>query len=83
MDFATVARHIGRQVRDKRLHRGLTQAELARIAGLTRQNIIAIEKGSLTSAMNAYAKVLGALNCDVKVIPAAMPTLDEVGELFD
>jgi hypothetical protein len=32
--------------------------------------------------MMAYARVLGALECELKVIPAAMPTLEELGELF-
>jgi hypothetical protein len=32
--------------------------------------------------MSAYARVLGALDCEFAVIPAAMPTLEELGELF-
>ncbi|WP_259640254.1 PIN domain-containing protein [Pseudomonas syringae group genomosp. 3] len=33
--------------------------------------------------MMAYARVLGALDCELSVIPAAMPTLDEIQGVFD
>lgn len=82
MDHATLTERLGQQIREKRQHRGLTQADLAAIAGLTRQKVIAIEQGSLSVAINAYARVLGALGCEVAVVPAAMPTLDEIGALF-
>jgi transcriptional regulator with XRE-family HTH domain len=64
------------------MNRGLTQANLAELAGLTRQKVIAVEKGTLSVSMSAYARVLGALDCEFAVIPAAMPTLEELGELF-
>ncbi|MCP1499537.1 DNA-binding XRE family transcriptional regulator [Pseudomonas migulae] len=64
------------------MNRGITQAQLAELAGLTRQKVIAVEKGALSVSMMAYARVLGALECELKVIPAAMPTLEELGELF-
>lgn len=31
----------------------------------------------------AYARVLGALDCEFTVVPAAMPTLDEIQGVFD
>lgn len=71
------------QIRQRRLNLGMTQADLAKLAGLTRQKVIAVEKGSLSVGMFAYANVLGALDCELKVVPAAMPTLDEVQGLFD
>lgn len=33
-------------------------------------------------SMMAYVRVLGALECEFEVIPAAMPTLEVLGELF-
>jgi len=33
--------------------------------------------------MTAYARVLGALDCELAVVPAAMPTLDEIQGVFD
>jgi transcriptional regulator with XRE-family HTH domain len=83
MDYDLLIHRLGIQIRDKRLSRGLTQADLAQIAGLTRQKVIAVEKGTLSVGMSAYARVLGALDCELAVIPAAMPTLDEVQDLFE
>jgi DNA-binding XRE family transcriptional regulator len=67
----------------KRINRGLTQVQLAKLAGLTRQKVIAVEKGTLTVGMIAFARVLAALDSELSVIPAAMPTLEELEGLFD
>lgn len=83
MDYGLLIYRLGIQIREKRLGRGLTQADLARIAGLTRQKVIAVEKGTLSVGISAYARVLGALDCELAVVPAAMPTLDEVQDLFE
>ncbi|WP_150769266.1 helix-turn-helix transcriptional regulator [Pseudomonas fluorescens] len=82
MDYSLIISRLGQQIREKRVSRGLTQAQLAELAGLPRQKIIAVEKGTLSVAMAAYARVLGALDCEFTVVPAAMPTLDELGDLF-
>ncbi|TWC33207.1 DNA-binding XRE family transcriptional regulator [Pseudomonas sp. SJZ079] len=83
MDISTLSQRLSRQIREKRLNRGLTQAALAELAGLPRQKVIAIEQGSLSVAMNAYARALVALDCELAVVPAAMPTLDEIEGLFE
>ncbi|MFL1516809.1 MULTISPECIES: helix-turn-helix transcriptional regulator [Pseudomonas] len=82
MDCYLLISRLAKQIREKRLNRGLTQASLAELAGLTRQKVIAVEKGSPSIGMLAYARVLGALDCELAVLPAAMPTLEELGELF-
>ncbi|MCH4877583.1 helix-turn-helix domain-containing protein [Pseudomonas sp. TMW22090] len=82
MDHALIIDRLSKQIREKRTSRGLTQADLADLAGLTRQKVIAVEKGTLSVSMIAYARVLGALDCEFSVIPARMPTLDELGDLF-
>lgn len=83
MDISTLSQRLSRQIREKRLNRGLTQAALAELARLPRQKVIAIEKGSLSVAMNAYARVLCALDCELTVVPATMPTLDDLEGLFE
>lgn len=82
MDHELIIDRLSKQIREKRTSRGLTQADLADLAGLTRQKVIAVEKGTLSVSMIAYARVLGALDCEFSVIPARMPTLDELGDLF-
>ena len=83
MDYQLLSQRLGVQIREKRLARGLTQAALALVAGLTRQKVIAVERGSESVGMSAYARVLGALDCELLVTPAAMPTLDDVQGLFE
>ncbi|WP_434696624.1 helix-turn-helix domain-containing protein [Pseudomonas sp. Z1-14] len=83
MDYSLVTTRLGVQIRQRRSNRGLTQANLAALAGIPRQKVIAIEKGDVSVSMAAYARVLGALDCELAVIPAAMPTLDEIEGVFD
>ncbi|WP_296269928.1 helix-turn-helix domain-containing protein [Pseudomonas sp. UBA6323] len=83
MDYALITLRLGEQLRLRRLNRGLTQAALASLADITRQKVIAIEKGDLTVGMMAYARVLAALDAELEVVPAAMPTLDEIQGVFD
>ncbi|WLH35282.1 helix-turn-helix domain-containing protein [Pseudomonas sp. FP2196] len=83
MDHSLLINRLGLQLREKRINRGLTQAQLADLAGLTRYKIIAIEKGTLSVGMIAYARVLAALDCELAVVPATMPTLEELGDLFE
>ena len=83
MDYELIATRLGEQIRQRRLNRGHTQARLADLAKVTRQQIIAIEKGDLSVGMAAYARVLGALDCEFTVVPAAYPTLDEIHGIFD
>jgi len=83
MDYSLITTRLGEQIRHRRLNRGLTQARLAALAGITRQKVIAIEQGTLSVGMTAYARVLGALDCELAVVPAAMPTLDEIQGVFD
>lgn len=42
----------------------------------------AIEKDDLSVWMIAYARVLAALDSELNVIPAAMPTLDEISMTY-
>jgi transcriptional regulator with XRE-family HTH domain len=83
MDYSLITTRLGVQIRQRRSNRGLTQASLAALAGIPRQKVIAIEKGDVSVGMAAYARVLGALDCELAVVPAAMPTLDEIEGVFD
>lgn len=83
MDYSLITTRLGERIRQRRLNRGLTQVRLAEMAAVTRQKVIAIEKGDLTVGMTAYARVLGALDCEFAVVPAVMPTLDEIQGVFD
>lgn len=83
MDHFLLISRLSTQIRETRINRGLTQAQLADIARLTRYKVIAVEKGSLSIGMIAYTRVVGALDCELVVIPAVMPTLEELEYLFE
>lgn len=83
MDTSIITQRLGRQVREMRLNRGYTQAQMAKLAGITRQKLIEIEQGSPSVSMNAYARVITALGSEVKLIPVTMPTLEELEDLFN
>jgi len=83
MDYSLIIVRLGKQIREKRINRGLTQVQLAELAGLTRHKVIAVEKGTLSVGMIAFARILAALDCELSVTPAAMPTLEELGDLFE
>ncbi|MDQ0702218.1 HTH-type transcriptional regulator/antitoxin HipB [Pseudomonas sp. W3I7] len=83
MDTSIITQRLGQQVRSMRLNRGYKQADLAKLAGVTRQKLIEIEKGSLSVSMNAYARVIAALGSEVKLVPVTLPTLEELEDLFN
>ena len=83
MDHVLLMSRLAVQLRIKRRARGLTQAQLADLARVTRYKVIAVEKGTLSVGMIAYARVLAALDCELSVVPATMPTLEELGDLFE
>lgn len=83
MDPAFIISRLAHQIRQLRINRGLTQAELGRLARITRQKVIAIEQGNSSVSMVFYAQALAALDCQLEVVPAAIPTLDEIQGIFD
>lgn len=83
MDTSVITQRLGTQLRTLRLNRGYKQADLAKLAGITRQKLIEIEKGSLSVSMNAYARVVAALGSEFKLVPVTMPTLEELEDLFN
>ncbi len=83
MDTSIITERLSDQIRAMRLNRGYTQAQLAKLAGVTRQKMIEIEQGSPSVSMNAYARVIAALGSEFKLVPVTLPTLEELEDLFD
>ncbi len=83
MDYFLFIARLGDQLREKRIGRGLTQAQLADLAGLTRYKVIAVEKGTFAGGMIAYARRMGALDCVLGCGPAALTTHERLGGLVE
>ena len=82
MDATLLLERLGTQIEEMRKSRGLTQVQLAYQSGMTRQKLAEVEKGSPTVAVNFYAKVLAALDAEIKVVSARRPTFEELREVF-
>lgn len=65
----------------ERKYRKLSQAELARKAGLTRQMIVQIEKGE-NVGLHSILRALAALNMGLRIDTATI-NYDDVGRLGD
>jgi len=66
-----------------RKNRGLTQAQLAEWARVSRRSVIDVERGREAVAIGIYARVFAALGMDLKAEVARRPTLDEVRKRFN
>ncbi|WP_368642604.1 helix-turn-helix domain-containing protein [Castellaniella ginsengisoli] len=82
MDALLLLSRLGDQIRQQRKHRGLSQAALAQRAGLTRQKLIEIEQGADSVGAGYYARAIAALGSELHVVPARMPTLEELKDIF-
>ena len=74
------AENVENRVRDFRLGQSLTQEELGRNVGLTRQSIIAIEKGRFTPSIHTVLKLARALGTSVDDLFWLVGGDDEIGE---
>jgi transcriptional regulator with XRE-family HTH domain len=83
MDTRTLLSRFGTALRTARRNRGLTQANLAVLAGLPRLKIIQVEQGDASVSIGAYAAVAAALGFEFALSPARRPTLEEVQGLLD
>lgn len=73
---------LGARLREARTRRGLSQAQLASLAGLTRLRVIDIERGSASVSMGAYAQVARGLGLQLTLEPYRRPVFEELKDLF-
>ena len=56
---------IGLQIADARMKKGLTQAQLAELAGIDRANIGKIETGKYNVSIDILSRVCNAMECEI------------------
>ena len=69
---------LGCQLRQARRRHGLTQAQVASLAGLPRLKVIQVEAGRPSVSVEAYTRVAAALGMTILLSPATRPTLDDL-----
>lgn len=60
---------LSEHVRERRLELGITQAELADLAGLSRTTVYLVESGATTVGFAAVVAIADVLGCDVRLAP--------------
>jgi len=78
MDQSFHLQKLGASFKVMRTHRGLTQAALARQAGVTRLKVIAIEAGRSSMSVENHARLAAALGAELSLQPKTRPTLEEL-----
>ena len=78
MDQSFHLQKLGQTFKAMRTNRGLTQEALARLAGVTRLKVIAIEAGRSSVAIESHARLAGALGAELTLLARTRPTLDEL-----
>lgn len=73
-----ISKDIAKTVRDYRKLAGLSQLELARLAGIGKTAVFDIEKGKETVQLNTLEKVLDVLNIQMK-LETPRSVIDEKG----
>lgn len=58
---------IGLQIAESRKKRGLTQDQLAKLAGIDRANIGKIETGKYNVSIDILSRVCNAMGCEIKI----------------
>lgn len=61
-------KRIGGKIADLRKARGMTQQQLADMAGLAQQNLARVETGRYSSRLDTLAAIAEALGCQVEFI---------------
>ena len=69
---------LGKHYRVLRKNRGLTQIDVAVLAGISRLQVIAVEAGKESVSIVIHAKLSSALGHELGLIPRRRPTLDEM-----
>lgn len=73
---------LGADLRMRRVARGLTQADLAKRASLSRALVIRAERGDPTIAIGNVARLLDATGAALVAETRRLPTLEEVSAMF-
>ena len=68
--IAVTARDVGATMRDRRKKLGLTQAQVASMAGVTRQWLIGVEQGKRSAELELVLRCLHVLQLTVDLVSA-------------
>ena len=73
---------LSRALREARIRRGLSQQQLAEMAGVTRLRVIDMERGAPGVAIGAYARVAQSLGLQLGLQAYRRPVFEDLKETF-
>jgi transcriptional regulator with XRE-family HTH domain len=75
MDEEAILRELGSRIRAQRKHIGLSQEQLALVAGVDRSYFGAVERGERNITFLVLYRLCLALRCDVAQLTSGIPPL--------
>ncbi len=76
--LATAAPSLAKEIYERRLALGLTQQEVADLAGLARSSLQALESGRASSRLGSLLAVADVLGCTITLIPRSQAATETV-----
>ena len=73
---------LAERLRTERTRKGLSQAEMARIAGIPFRTYQRLEAGDPGSRLSAFLRACAALGLGLETTSARRPTLDELDTVY-
>ena len=70
------------EIRAARLKRSLTQADVARLAGIPLRTYQRLESGDRGSKLDTLLRALDALGLSIKTVSKRRPSLDELNDVY-
>lgn len=80
--IARTTKDIGHVLRTARKTRGLTQAELASLAGVWQRTISNIETNASRARLDTVFDLLAALDLDLHIVPRSKMTPGDLEDIF-
>jgi transcriptional regulator with XRE-family HTH domain len=77
-DSPLTLQRLGKTIKVSRENRGLTQASMAALAGVTRLAVIKAESGHASLAIGTYSKIVSSLGSELVLQQRTRPTLEEL-----
>lgn len=68
-DIANICLGVGKAIRTRRKQLGMTQQDVAEIAGLQRQTISRVEAGNVAVNVATMVRIASVVGLDLKVMP--------------
>jgi transcriptional regulator with XRE-family HTH domain len=73
MDEGAILHELGKRIRAQRKHIGLTQEQLALVAGVDRSYYGAVERGERNITFTVLCRLCMALKCDAALLTNELP----------